>query len=52
LQGVKGVADPAHPDNIIFDITPNADGTGGTGQAPTARAGSATALAASAIRSV
>lgn len=39
LQGVKGVADAAHPDNIIFDIAPNADGTGGTGQAPYGQGG-------------
>src|SRR3984893_4239912 len=39
LQGVKGVADAAHPDNIIFDIKPNADGTGGTGQAPNGQGG-------------
>jgi hypothetical protein len=29
-RGVEGVADAAHPDNIIFDIQ-NAEGTGGTG---------------------
>jgi len=29
FQGVGGVADPTHPDNIIFDITPNP--AGGTG---------------------
>lgn len=39
LQGVQGVADASHPDNIIFDITPNADGTGGTGQAPNGQGG-------------
>jgi hypothetical protein len=39
FQGVKGVADAAHPDNIIFDIKPNADGTGGTGQAPNGQGG-------------
>lgn len=39
LQGVKGVADASHPDNIIFDITPNPDGTGGTGQAPNGSGG-------------
>jgi hypothetical protein len=39
LQGVKGVADAAHPDNIIFDIQPNADGTGGTGQAANGQGG-------------
>jgi hypothetical protein len=39
LQGVKGVADATHPDNIIFDIKANADGTGGTGQAPTGQGG-------------
>jgi uncharacterized protein GlcG (DUF336 family) len=30
LAGVGGVADAAHPDNIIFDITPNPNG--GTGK--------------------
>ena len=39
FQGVKGVADAAHPDNIIFDIKPNTDGTGGTGQAPSGQGG-------------
>jgi hypothetical protein len=39
FQGVKGVADAAHPDNIIFDIRSNADGTGGTGQAPNGQGG-------------
>jgi hypothetical protein len=39
FQGVKGVADAAHPDNIIFDIMPNTDGTGGTGQAPNGQGG-------------
>jgi len=39
FQGVQGVADPAHPDNIIFDIAANADGTGGTGQAPNGQGG-------------
>jgi hypothetical protein len=39
FQGVKGVADATHPDNIIFDITSNADGTGGTGQAPNGQGG-------------
>jgi hypothetical protein len=39
FQGVKGVADAAHPDNIIFDIKPNTDGTGGTGQAPNGQGG-------------
>jgi len=35
FQGVGGVSgDAARPDNIIFDIMPNPDGTGGTGQAP------------------
>jgi uncharacterized protein GlcG (DUF336 family) len=42
--GVTGVAaafagDTSHPDNIIFDIQPNPDGTGGTGQAPTGTGG-------------
>jgi hypothetical protein len=39
FNGVQGVADAAHPDNIIFDIAPNADGTGGTGQAPNGQGG-------------
>ncbi len=47
LDGFAGVGGPAaafagdatHPDNIIFDITPNPDGTGGTGQAPTGTGG-------------
>lgn len=39
LQGVQGVADATHPDNIIFDITVNPDGTGGTGQAPNGSGG-------------
>ena len=35
FQGVGGVSgDSAHPDNIIFDIQQNPDGTGGTGQTP------------------
>ena len=37
VGGVSG--DPAHPDNIIFDIMPNPDGTGGTGQSPTGTGG-------------
>ena len=40
--GVKGVnsnTDPARPDNIIYDIVPNPDGTGGTGQAPNGTGG-------------
>jgi hypothetical protein len=38
FQGVGGVSgDTAHPDNIIFDIMPNPDGTGGTGQEPNRR---------------
>ncbi|MBR0795047.1 heme-binding protein [Bradyrhizobium jicamae] len=39
FQGVKGVADATHPDNIIFDITTNPDGTGGTGQSPAGSGG-------------
>jgi len=39
FQGVQGVADAGHPDNIIFDITANSDGTGGTGQAPNGQGG-------------
>jgi len=43
-SGVTGVAaafagDTSHPDNIIFDIVANPDGTGGTGQAPTGTGG-------------
>jgi len=37
FNGVKGVADAAHPDNIIFDIFPNGgipSNDGGTGQSP------------------
>src|SRR3989441_11559875 len=35
LLGVGGVSgDANHPDNIIYDIVANPDGTGGTGQAP------------------
>jgi uncharacterized protein GlcG (DUF336 family) len=40
LSGVGGVSgDPKHPDNIIYDIVPNPDGTGGTGQAPNGTGG-------------
>jgi hypothetical protein len=40
FQGVGGVSgDTARPDNIIFDIMPNPDGTGGTGQAPNGSGG-------------
>ena len=40
LSGVPGVSgDPTRPDNIIYDITPNPDGTGGTGQAPNGTGG-------------
>lgn len=41
LLGVGGVSgDSNHPDNIIYDITPNIpDGTGGTGQAPNGTGG-------------
>lgn len=35
FQGVAGVSgDAVRPDNIIFDIVANSDGTGGTGQTP------------------
>ena len=35
LAAVAGVSgDAAHPDNIIYDITTNPDGTGGTGLSP------------------
>ena len=40
LAGVGGVSgDSSHPDNIIFDIVANPDGTGGTGQDPTGSGG-------------
>ena len=40
LSGVAGVSgDATRPDNIIFDITANSDGTGGTGQAPNGTGG-------------
>jgi Haem-degrading len=40
LAGVGGVSgDPNHPDNIIYDIVANSDGTGGTGQDPTGNGG-------------
>jgi Haem-degrading len=43
-SGVSGPAalfnkDPTHPDNIIFDINANTDGTGATGQSPTGDGG-------------
>jgi uncharacterized protein GlcG (DUF336 family) len=40
LFGVGGVAnDVNHPDNIIYDIVANPDGTGGTGQSPAGSGG-------------
>jgi uncharacterized protein GlcG (DUF336 family) len=40
LVGVGGVSgDPARPDNIIYDIAANPDGTGGTGQNPAGSGG-------------
>jgi hypothetical protein len=40
LSGVAGVSgDATRPDNIVFDITANPDGTGGTGQAPNGTGG-------------
>jgi uncharacterized protein GlcG (DUF336 family) len=40
LLGVGGVSgDPNRPDNIIYDIVPNPDGTGGTGQGPAGSGG-------------
>ncbi|HEX3875946.1 MAG TPA: heme-binding protein [Bryobacteraceae bacterium] len=40
LAGVGGVSgDPARPDNIIYDIGLNPDGTGGTGQGPAGSGG-------------
>lgn len=40
LAGVGGVSgDTARPDNIVYDITVNPDGTGGTGQAPNGSGG-------------
>ena len=41
LSGVAGVSgDAKRPDNIVFDITANPDGTGGAGQAPNGTGGS------------
>src|SRR5207302_9903489 len=43
LLGVGGVSgDPNHPDNIIYDIATNPDGTGGTGQNPGGSGGAGT----------
>jgi len=40
LMGVGGVSgDASRPDNIIYDIVANADGTGGTGQSPVGSGG-------------
>lgn len=40
LASVAGVnSDAARPDNIIYDITTNPDGTGGTGASPTGSGG-------------
>ena len=40
LSGVGGVSgDAAHPDNIIYDIVPTPDGSGGTGQSPAGSGG-------------
>ena len=40
LAGVGGVSgDTARPDNIIYDIVANPDGTGGTGQSPAGSGG-------------
>ena len=40
LAGVGGVSgDPARPDNIIYDIVSNPDGTGATGQNPSGAGG-------------
>jgi hypothetical protein len=40
FNGVPGVSgDASRPDNIVFDIFPNGDGTGGTGQSPTGTGG-------------
>ncbi len=40
LAGVGGVSgDVTRPDNIVYDILPNPDGTGGTGQSPAGSGG-------------
>ena len=40
LLGVGGVSgDTNHPDDIIYDIMPNTDGTGATGQSPSGDGG-------------
>ena len=40
LLGVSGVSgDSSRPDNILYDIVANADGTGGTGQSPGGQGG-------------
>jgi len=40
LAGVGGESgDTARPDNIIYDIVANPDGTGGTGQSPAGSGG-------------
>lgn len=40
MAGVGGVSgDATRPDNIVYDITVNPDGTGGTGQSPTGSGG-------------
>lgn len=40
LLGVGGVSgDPMRPDNIVYDIVANTDGTGGTGQDPGGQGG-------------
>jgi hypothetical protein len=40
FDGVPGVSgDPTRPDNIIFDISANPDGTGGTGKFPNGTGG-------------
>jgi uncharacterized protein GlcG (DUF336 family) len=40
LSGVGGVSgDTSRPDNILYDIAANTDGTGGTGQSPAGQGG-------------
>jgi uncharacterized protein GlcG (DUF336 family) len=52
LMGVGRVSgDTNRPDNIIYDIVANPDGTGGTGQSPTGSGGVGQAPLASVIRS-
>ena len=53
FTNVKGVSgDPLRPDNVIYDIVANPDGTGGTGQNPGGSGGWERAPRVSATRSV